>query len=376
MYTNQLKYLYLYVVVLSSVNLGNFTDMSSFKSCLQKVYFSNTIHSFKNSLCSFHSCNVNNSDQSIHEKSKSFHEYSSIWKYLDVESTSKYLLENVFYHQNGVVAINKPLNLGSSRTEDTIYNCLPYLAKEFGYKYLQLVSVPDKYCSGVTLLSSNEKITKRIEKSLKRSKAIFSRDPKQTFLAVTVGRPSMQENVNQYGVTKRRKDNINYPLVLHDWGANEVKRREVNVGFIRHNVLATSEFASLVSVSTWQMRHHFPRMYLSDVMFSPVLGDNMFGPRVGSVFEKPVLIKPWHAPAVKALPLPLLQALNARSGSETLIPLHFHLHELVLHQFLIDGSHLVLQTEPPNYFQWTLEKLNLSFSESRNCQSKADIFSS
>ncbi|KAK3914790.1 Mitochondrial RNA pseudouridine synthase RPUSD4 [Frankliniella fusca] len=351
-----------------------FDVMSTLKPSLHKGLFVNILKCLQKCSRSFQT--LNSEDKHTQENTKSRHIYSKIWKFSDVKSTSEYLVGNVFYHKDGVIALTKPANLGSSKKEDSIYYCLPYLAQEFGYKYLKLVHVPDRHHSGVTILASDAKIAQSLELALRRSKAIYSKEPKQTFMAITVGHPINDEDTKKIGVTKRHKDNVKYPLILSHWGANEVKRREVNVGCVNHKVIAKSESAALVLVSTWQLRHHCPRMFLSDIMLSPVLGDNMFGPRVSSLFEKPVLIKPWHAPAVKALPPLLLQTLNVRSGAESLIPLHFHLHELVLHGYLKDGSDLVLHSEPPDFFLWTQKRLNLQVpDETRNCLTGVDTVS-
>lgn len=146
---------------------------------------------FRNSLCKcatlqnkFDSVSVSSSADQKHEeneKQKKGHVYSQRWKYENEESTSKYLLEKIIYHHGrtkmnfwilwkmffcqmhkragfyfywlslfiveGVVAINKPSDLGSSKNECSIYHSLPFLAKELGYKYLKLVKVPEKLVS-------------------------------------------------------------------------------------------------------------------------------------------------------------------------------------------------------------------------------------
>jgi len=183
-------------------------------------------------------------------------------------------------------------------------------------------------------------------------------------LAVTVGQPILADDSQQYAVTKQYKNKDRYFLILREWAHNAVKRREVNYGTIGHKLLAQSELASLVCVSTWQSRNHCPRIFLSDVLISPALGDLKFGPRVSSLFGKPICIKPWLAPAVQCLPPPYLQKLHLKSGAEELVPLHFHLFELTLHKFLKDKADLVLQAEPPDYFKWSCQQLSLEIPKS------------
>lgn len=295
------------------------------------------------------------------QEQKRSHKYSQRWQFKDVESTTKHLLQQVVYHKDGVLAINKPPDLGSSKAESSIYHSLPSLAKEFGYKYLKLVSVPEKSVSGVTILAAEVSIADHIQKALRRSKSVYTHDPRQKFVAVTVGHPILENGYEKVGISLQHKGKEKYPIISRQWSANAVKRREVNVGTVGYRTLAKSPEASLVSVSTWQLRHHCPRVFLSDVLLSPALGDQQFGSRASSLFGKPILLKPWAAPVVKALPLPLLEKLHVRSGSEQLVPLHFHLHEVTLSDFLPGKKDLVLRAEPPDYFKWTCEQLALEW---------------
>lgn len=293
------------------------------------------------------------------EKKKKGHIYSRRWKYMNVESTSKYLLEKIIYHEGGIVAINKPPDLGSSKQDCSIYHSLPFIAQELGYKYLKLVKVPEKSISGVTILAADAELAVKVSRAIRRSKAIFSQSPKQKFLALTIGHPISNEGNGKFAVKSQYNDKRKHSLILRTWTENERKRRDVNIGVIHHKVLAQSDLASLVEVSTWQEHENCPRVFLSDILLSPALGDQKFGARVSSLFEKPILLKPWMAPAVKALPAPLLKSLRVLSGSEGLIPMHFHLHEITLHGLNKDKSHLVLRAEPPDYFQWSCNQLNL-----------------
>ncbi|XP_034256762.1 mitochondrial mRNA pseudouridine synthase Rpusd3-like isoform X2 [Thrips palmi] len=312
----------------------------------------NKFDSVSKSSSSFHAAAEN-------EQRRKEHTYVRRWKYVNVESTSKYLLGQIIYNKDGIVAINKPPDLGSSKEDCSIYHTLPFLAKELGYKYLKLVKVPEKSISGITILVADAALAEEVSKSIRRSKALFSDDPKQTFLALTVGHPLKDEGSERFAVKIQNHENQKHCYIVRKWTENERKRRDVNIGVVSHKVVAQCEQASLVSVSTWQEHAHCPRVFLSDILLSPALGDKKFGTRVSSLFGKPVLLKPWIAPAVKALPPPLLKHLSVLSGSEGSIPMHLHLQELTLHGFKKDNSDLILRADPPEFFLWSCKQLNL-----------------
>lgn len=60
------------------------------------------------------------------------------------------------------------------------------------------------------MLAAEASIADQVRKSLRRSKAVFSADPKQKFLAVTVGQPILDDDSQQYAVTKQYKNKDKY----------------------------------------------------------------------------------------------------------------------------------------------------------------------
>lgn len=317
---------------------------------------------------------VFNSESSVESKKRK-HVYQERWRHKSVDSTNQYLLKQVVYHKDGLVCLNKPPDLGSSKlcpnkpSEDdfNIHHSLPFLAERLGYGKLMIASIPEKYVSGVTVLVSNAKLADEVSKALRRSKAVFSRDPKKTFLAVTEGHPILVENFQKYGVCQQIVNKKTHNLLLRDWGRNQEKKRTVHYGTVGHKVLDKSEFASLVSVSTWQDRLHLSRLFLSDVLISPALGDQKYGPKVTSLYGKPIVLKPWTAPAIKAVEPALLKKLCLESGSEAFIPLHFHLQELALYGLVGKKKSLVLRADPPDFFKWTCGQLDLRIPETEGC---------
>lgn len=91
-------------------------------------------------------------------------------------------------------------------------SCYPYCSFniEKSPKLLNYHNIFHRQTSGVTILGADPSIAKHIRKAILRSKSIFAKNPKKTFLAVTIGQPQDVDKLQQYGVTATVKDKVKH----------------------------------------------------------------------------------------------------------------------------------------------------------------------
>ncbi|XP_021926055.1 RNA pseudouridylate synthase domain-containing protein 3-like isoform X2 [Zootermopsis nevadensis] len=238
---------------------------------------------------------------------------------------------------------------------------LPHIAGNLGYNSLTVLKKPERYTSGVTVLSSCEKVLEKVKKCIK--KASGRQQLCAHYWAVVIGNPQPDSAFLKLGLTLKENpciSNDKQPVVMQKWSNKAVKQGDVKVFRVEHHTLYRQNFASLVEICPSATKWHFLRVYLAHLL-SPVLGDNMYGSRVHQVMGVPLAINPCSdaARGPKNLPQKLLEALSIKPGQEIIIPTHLHLRRLILPHYLGKDSDLIIEAPLPSSFQWTCKSLGL-----------------
>ncbi|XP_069695780.1 mitochondrial mRNA pseudouridine synthase Rpusd3-like [Periplaneta americana] len=309
------------------------------------------------------------------------HEYSKVNPWNSLKEFSDFLMKNIIYNKDDIVVLNKPYGVGLSppsttpqrKTNTVITNtahsgqrdyylnmALPHIAEKLGYETLTVLKIPERYTSGVTVLSPCDKVIDKVRKCMKKASGrhqLFAH-----YWAVVIGNPQPNSAVLKMGITLKKNPNNNkdkQPVVLKEWSKNSVKCQEVKVFRVEHHTLCQQHLASLVEIRPSGTKWHFLRVYLAH-MQSPILGDNLYGSRVQTIMGVPVTINPCSdaAKSPKKLPDNLKASLSLQPGQEVIIPTHLHLRRLILPHYLGHGD-LILEAPVPSSFQWTCECLGL-----------------
>lgn len=324
------------------------------------------------------------------------HEYQKQNAWRSLKQFADFLTASIIYNRDGLVVLNKPYGIGlspppivtsqHSKYTDKILDgqrqyylmeAVPHVAGNLGYKNLTVLKIPERYASGVTVLSSCEKVVDKIKTCLK--KASGHQQLCAHYWTVVIGNPQPNSAFVKVGLTFKENpcaSNDKQPIVVHKWSRNAVKRGDVKVIKVEHRTLYKQDLASLVEVCPSATKWHFLRVYLTHLV-SPVLGDNLYGSRVHQVMGVPIAINPCSdaARGPKKLPQNLQAALSIKPGQEVIIPAHLHLRRLILPHYLGKGNDFIIEAPLPSSFQWTCESLGLlpaDYAENMSCAVKCD----
>ncbi|PNF34885.1 hypothetical protein B7P43_G01411 [Cryptotermes secundus] len=309
------------------------------------------------------------------------HEYQkhNVWRSL--KHFSDFLTSNVIYNKDGLLVLNKPYGIGLSpsptpsaqhsrhtdkmivgQSQYYLTEALPHIAGNLGYNSLTVLKIPERYTSGVTVLSSCNKVMDKVRTCMKKASGRLQSCA--YYWAVVIGNPQTDSAIQKLGLTFKENptiDNDKQPIVVRDWSKNAMKRGDVKVFKVHHHTLCKNNLASLVEICPSATKWHFLRVYLAHLM-SPVLGDNLYGSRVHQVMGVHLAINPTSdaARGPKKLPKELQAALAIKPGQEVIIPTHLHLRRLILPHYLGKDSDLIIEAPLPSSFQWTCQALGLN----------------
>ncbi|XP_078065954.1 mitochondrial mRNA pseudouridine synthase RPUSD3-like [Mustelus asterias] len=272
------------------------------------------------------------------------------------------LTTSVVYQENPLIAISKPPGLPITGKDLSLTSLLPELQQQLHLsKELHIVKASNRVCSGLVLLSTCHHTTKLIEDAF-----IQARRRKEAFVsycAVTVGVPEPAEG--EINVALKKQNIGEHELVVpvfHPTPGN-FQRKEVKKAVTRYKVLDTTDGCALVQLQPLASFESLLQVHLT-VKLCAVLGDHVHSARLGKVLGVPFCLPVESAiPRTQVLGDSLLRKLHFDQKQMWKMPLHLHLHKLLIPPFETKKSETVITAAPPAYFLRTLELLGLTMNE-------------
>ncbi|KAJ6668185.1 hypothetical protein lerEdw1_015562 [Lerista edwardsae] len=280
------------------------------------------------------------------------------------------LLEASLVHADGaLVAISKPpgLPVTGKPGELTLLSLLPDLSLKLGLPdNLQVIKAAHKESSGLVLLSGCQDTIQSLQdfyiKSRKAGHAAA------TYCAVTTRVPAALEGEVRTGLKLMQMEDCELVVPVASPSRNSLQRKEVKNTLTRFKVLDSCNGCALLQL---QPLTAFPGQLLVHLtlILSPVLGDHVYSSRVGTVLGEPFLL-----PAESTLPRTqvlddfLLGKLHLQQQHVHRLPLHLHLHQLLIPAAGPSSSKKVITAPPPSFFLQTLRLLGLALPQSPDKQ--------
>ncbi|XP_048212216.1 mitochondrial mRNA pseudouridine synthase RPUSD3 [Perognathus longimembris pacificus] len=261
-------------------------------------------------------------------------------------------------HREGpLVTLNKPpgLPVSGKPGELTLQSVLPELSQALGTGPLQVVRAPGKEPSGLVLLSSCPETASRLQKYFSHCRK--AQRPTATYWAVTDGIPTPSEGKICVALALVHTDDVSRVVPV-----KSPSRKDIVEGVKRtlshFRVMATGSGCALVQL---QPLTGFPCQLQVHLMLQlcPVLGDHAYAARVGTVLGQRFLLPADARPRTQVLDDALLGLLRLTPAQATRLPLHLHLHRLLLPSTSRRGAPGELLAPLPPYFSRTLQCLGL-----------------
>eukprot|EP00096_Caligus_rogercresseyi_P013736 TRINITY_DN6341_c0_g1_i1.p1 TRINITY_DN6341_c0_g1~~TRINITY_DN6341_c0_g1_i1.p1 ORF type:complete len:330 (-),score=72.37 TRINITY_DN6341_c0_g1_i1:94-1083(-) len=301
---------------------------------------------------------------------KNIYHKVGVWR--STSEVASYLANScILYKDHGLLAINKPFNLGMSTNNQSndisLNDVLPELQSLLRLPVLDYISSPEKFATGLLLLGTDPETKHRVALSKKRSmsKNILP----QTYITLTDGIPRIKKAFEILDASKVKTSTHERLEPVLSRSLSSKRKLTTSKALSRYLVhtetLSTScrpgMSSSLVAVSPSSLHNHFIHLYMADLL-SPLLGDFIYSYRVRRVNNYPIKVSHNQSPPNKAQRLPpgMLKALGLRPGEEHILPKHLHKHRLVLTKFIQNKEDLVLRAPPPTYFMETAAALGVS----------------
>ncbi|CAD1476722.1 unnamed protein product [Heterotrigona itama] len=298
------------------------------------------------------------------------HSYKYIHPWKSLSQFTDNLLNNIIYNKDGLVALNKPYGIRRRIFESeineirnnvpygvsyTLEDALPYIATQLNYPNLTIVKCPEMYMSGIALLAANSRVHRSIELSYSNYKY-----PLNTYWIITVGIPKQLKSEFHLAIKaisnpqfKERK------LVLTtSWSQNDKKLRRVKVIKGEYEVLSNStlNLCSLIQLKSSTHNKSTIRLFAATMLYSPVLGDNIYASRIQKVGNTYVRADPFFScPGLPKLDTKLLKLLVVKPSEQAIIPTHIHLKSINLSNFF--GRTLTIESPLMPYFDWSCKQL-------------------
>lgn len=273
------------------------------------------------------------------------------------------LASSVVYKKGVLMAVSKPtgLSIAGVEPEDTLLSLLPYLALRLGVsEELHVVKAATKESSGLVLLSSCHTTTKGLEDFFIMSRK--SKRPVSTYCAVTIGVPDPEEGEITGALKSENIGDHNLVIPVQYPSRGSLEKKEVKRTRTYYKVLDSSDGRALVQL---QPMSSFPSQLQvhATMKLCPILGDHVYSARVGKVLGQPIFLPVEDAlPRTQVLEDNLLQKMHISKQQMHRMPLHLHLHQLLIPDGGSGSIHTVTAPLPP-FFTRTLELLGLTMQE-------------
>ncbi|XP_053234484.1 mitochondrial mRNA pseudouridine synthase RPUSD3 isoform X2 [Podarcis raffonei] len=251
--------------------------------------------------------------------------------------------------------------------ELTLLSLLPDLSQKLGFpQNLDVIKAAVKESSGLVLLSGCPSTTQRLQDFYARCKR--AGDPAATYCAVTTRIPAASEGEIRTCLKLIKVEDHKLVVPVASPSRGSLQRKEVRKTQTLYKVLDSREGCALVQL---QPLTAFTNQLLVSLilLLSPALGDHVYSSRVGSVLGEPFLLPAESTlPRTQVLEDALLKKLCLQQQLAHRLPLHLHLHQLLLPAAGSPSSRTVLTAPPPPFFLKTLCLLGLALPQDKNKQ--------
>ncbi|KAK2587123.1 hypothetical protein KPH14_002885 [Odynerus spinipes] len=310
------------------------------------------------------------------EKKKIIHPYRKLHPWKSLDKFSQYLLNNIIYNKDGLVAINKPYGISAKQpninenadkvyskvpnaADYTLSDSIPYIAKKLGYPELVVVKAPEKFMSGVTLLAANVTTQEAIQSSY--VKAIGMNLLNKVYWIVTIRTSNQMQGKEHLCLKKEWNSSRSESKVIisDSWSKNAQKQRRVRILNVQFDVISnsTNNLSSLIELKASTTKWHALRLFASTRLYTPILGDNIYGTRIHKVGGAWLLVNPFtEAYQLPEVDSELLKLLHLTKAKQELIPCHIHARRVLLPKFL-DEECLTLEAPLIPPLDWTCQQL-------------------
>nr|XP_020651113.1 RNA pseudouridylate synthase domain-containing protein 3 isoform X3 [Pogona vitticeps] len=263
------------------------------------------------------------------------------------------LLETSVIHRDG-----RPEEL-------TLLSLLPDLSQKLDLpRDLQVIRAAGKESSGLVLLSSCQSTIRDAHNFYIQSRS--AKQPTATYYAICTRIPAALEgNICTY-LKMMQVEGFNLVVPVASPSHRSIKRKEVKNTLTQYKVLDSREGCALLQLQPMTVFSSQLLVHLT-LIFSPVLGDHVYSARVGTVLGQPFLLPAESTlPRTQILEESLLNRLRVQQRHVHRLPLHLHLHRLLLPAAGSSSSNPVLTAPPPPFFLKTLHLLGLTFPQETN----------
>nr|XP_011732583.1 mitochondrial mRNA pseudouridine synthase RPUSD3 isoform X2 [Macaca nemestrina] len=242
--------------------------------------------------------------------------------------------------------------------ELTLLSVLPELSQSLGLgeQELQVVRASGKESSGLVLLSSCPQTASRLQKFFTHSQR--AQRPTATYCAVTNGIPTASEGKIQAALKLEHIDGVNLTVPV-----KAPSRKDILQGVKKtrshFRVVATGSGCALVQLQPLTVFSSQLQVHMV-LQLCPVLGDHTYSARVGTVLGQRFLLPAESTkPQRQVLDEALLRRLHLTPSQAAQLPLHLHLHRLLLPGTRARDTPIELLAPLPPYFSRTLQCLGL-----------------
>lgn len=282
-----------------------------------------------------------------------------------------HMINSIIYNQDGIVVLDKPYGISVRSEPDNfrtnfkpktfetlcLNDVIHDIKERLGVGNLKISRTPERYCSGILILTTDEVGEKNLWKYVRRSEG---KTIPTSYLVVTQYNPCKEKNKANYGLMLEDKTNKRFYHLAENWSYASQKRNETLSIHVAHKTLCSSDFGSLVRVNIIPNFKNALRLYMATKCLSPILGDDRCGQRIVKVNELPVDLGSRNPQSTRPYVLPpeYLKALQLDDGESSAVPVHMHLHSF---KFFVNKKfeELDLKITPPEWFIWTCEQLQL-----------------
>ncbi|XP_051011031.1 mitochondrial mRNA pseudouridine synthase RPUSD3 [Acomys russatus] len=280
---------------------------------------------------------------------------------LGLEELTDILKAAVVDQKGPLVTLNKPQGLPVTGRpgELTLLSVLPQLSQALGLgnQELQVVRAPGKEASGLVLLSSCPQTASHLQKFFNYSRR--AQRPTATYCAITDGIPEPPEGTVRVPLKLEHMDGIDLAVPVTSPSRKDIMEG-VKKTLSHFYVMATGCGCALVHLQPLTVFPSQLQVHMA-LQLCPILGDHTYATCVGTVLGQRFL---WPAKTTKpqrqVLDEALLRHLHLSPSHAAQMPLHLHLHRLLLPGTRSRDPPSELLAPLPPYFSRTLQCLRLS----------------